>query len=198
MTLPETAGRGDNLPIPSNLEEEPKTEYNDIYNESSVGSIPLSSIFDKDVRSRGTHPSTTATSQARTKAEVPPVSNIPEPSGRQIALHPAQGTNDVEAIQLSKFNNHAKAEAHAARDDCDSQTIYSIDSRPDDPKLPYIQAFTNQLGQDIKSVSGRLCFPDIPSKYFNTMLKAFAWKLHGESSNPFQWETSVILHQQRE
>jgi WD40 repeat protein len=183
----------------SPIEEDPKVDYGDGYNESSVGSLPQSSVFDRDDQSRGTYPSTVPTSQARTKAEAPrPASSIPESSGLETTLDSVPGTDHAETTSRDEFNPEAETETHAVRDDCDAETTYSIDSAPDDPKLLYIRAFAYRLAQDIKNISGLSNISDISSSYFDRVLQAFAWKLHGESSNPFQWETSVILHQKRE
>jgi WD40 repeat protein len=199
-TEADTRARSDGMSVTENpIEEDPKADNGDGYNESSVGSLPQSSVFDRDDRSRGTYSSTVATSQARTKAEAPPpASSIPELSGLETTLHSGPGTDHAEATSRDEFNPEAETEKHAARDDCDAETTYSIDSAPDDPKLIYIRVFTYRLAQDIKNISNLLNISDIPSSYFDHVLKAFAWKLHGESSNPFEWETSVILHQKRE
>ncbi|KAH6968063.1 hypothetical protein DER45DRAFT_477375 [Fusarium avenaceum] len=82
-------------------------------------------------------------------------------------------------------------------DNCDAETIYSIDSRLNDPKLQYLHIFVEQLADDIKSVSADLSIDGIEAEYLDSVLREFAWNLHGESSNPFEWEASVVLHRKR-
>lgn len=38
---------------------------------------------------------------------------------------------------------------------------------------------------------------DIPSSFTSDAVGAFTWRLYEESTNPFQWETYVILHRKR-
>ncbi|KLJ10556.1 hypothetical protein EMPG_14063 [Blastomyces silverae] len=178
------------------MEADPNWYCADDYNESTVGSLPQSSLFDRDDRSIDNFPSTVATSQGRTKVEALP--SIPDLSELDTTLHSGPGTNDAEVILGDDFNHEAEPAAYTAKDDCDAETTCSIDSGPDDQKSPYVQAFTNRLTQDIKNISGLSNITDIPSSYFNSVLRVFAWKLHGESSTPFQWEASVILRRKRE
>ncbi|RYP66171.1 hypothetical protein DL771_007947 [Monosporascus sp. 5C6A] len=133
-----------------------------------------------------------ATSQARTKAGgPPPASSIPEVSRLETALHPGLETDHAETIPRDNFNTEAETEEYNVTDDRDAETTCSIDSAPDDSKLHYIRAFTDQLARDVSNTSS---VSDIASGYFDHGLKAFAWKLHGESSNPFQWGAAVDLY----
>jgi hypothetical protein len=80
----------------------------------------------------------------------------------------------------------------------DARTTYSVDSAPDDSEKDYIWAFARQLLQDVESASGITNISKIPSSYISDTLREFSWRLHEESSNPFQWGTSVTLHRNRE
>ncbi|RYO92932.1 hypothetical protein DL762_001423 [Monosporascus cannonballus] len=180
----------------SPIEEDPKADYGDVHDESSIGSPPqssVSSVFDRDNRSRGTCLLTTVTSEARTKAEsLLPASSIPEVSRLDTTLHLGLGTDHNGAVAGNNFHADAETEEHIATDHSDAETTCSIDSTSDDLKLRYIQVFTDQLARDISPSS-----IDMTSKYFDHLLKAFAWKLHGESSGPFQWGAAVDLYWKR-
>ncbi|PGH07641.1 hypothetical protein GX51_01650 [Blastomyces parvus] len=175
---------------------DPNRYCEDDYNENSVRSLPQTSVFDRDDWSSDTFPSTVVTSQGRIKVEASP--SIPGLSELDTTPHSGPGTDNAEVILGDDFNHKAEPAAYAVKDDCDAETICSIDSGPDDQKTPYIQAFANRLTHDMKNIPGLSNITDIPSSYFNSVLRVFAWKLHGESSTPFQWEASVILRQKRE
>ncbi|PGG95740.1 hypothetical protein AJ79_09893 [Helicocarpus griseus UAMH5409] len=182
--------------VADTMEVDPSRYCKNNYDESSVRSLPQISVFDRDNRSRNTYPSSMAISQARSKPEALP--SVRQPSGLDVNLHSGRGTSDAEVTLNDDFNHGAEAAAHTIKDDCDGETVFSINSSPDDQKSPYIQTFTNQLMQDIWNISGYSNIIDIPSSYFASVLRVFAWKLHGESSTPFQWEASVILRQKSE
>ncbi|KAF5537332.1 hypothetical protein FPHYL_12752 [Fusarium phyllophilum] len=80
------------------------------------------------------------------------------------------------------------------RAECDTATAYSFDTLSDDPKLQYFQAFIDQLAEDVRSDTQGTTIKDVGPGFLEEILREFAWKLHGESTNPFQLETSVIIH----
>jgi hypothetical protein len=162
----------------------------------STGSLPQSSVFDKDNGSRGTYPSTVSAPQTRIEGETPHSAfDIAVLSG----LYTPQplGSRADQPEPTDAFRLEAESRSQAVREDFDAVTICSIDSGPDDQKLRYIQVFADRLSHDIKNVSGLLNVSNTPSSYLSYILKVFAWKLHGESINPFQWEASVILRQKQ-
>ena len=79
----------------------------------------------------------------------------------------------------------------------DGATTYSIDSSSDDMDTEYLQAFAHCLARDVENASNIRDISDVPSSYMSQLLRGFSWKLHEESSNPFQWGTCVTLHRQR-
>lgn len=100
-------------------------------------------------------------------------------------------------LPTSHKTSKPEAEGQASKlvnlDSRDSYTIYSIDFTPEDSD--YILLFAERLKQDLKNQSGLANLSEIPSSFINNALGAFTWKLYEESTNPFQWETSTILHQ---
>ncbi|KIL85182.1 hypothetical protein FAVG1_11611 [Fusarium avenaceum] len=168
------------------------------YGEDDVKSFQ-SSTFDLDIRSKVTRPSTMPTSHPSTKPRLPPeVSNIAESCDMVVGERTEVEVGDGEGFR----DSHTPADGEAEQqqpptDDCDAETTYSIDSRLDDPKLQYLQVFAEQLADDINSASADLSIEGIEAEYLDTVLREFAWKLHGESSNPFEWEASVVLHRKR-
>lgn len=175
--------------------EEFKEGQDTDYGEDDVKSFQ-SSTFDQDIQSKVTRPSTMPTSHPSTKPRLlPEVSNIAESRDMVVG-----GQTEVQAGDGAGFRGShtpVKGEAEQHTDDCDAETIYSIDSRLNDPKLQYLHVFAEQLADDIKSVSADLSIEGIEAEYLDSVLREFAWNLHGESSNPFEWEASVVLHRKR-
>lgn len=90
-------------------------------------------------------------------------------------------------------------EQQRAIDDSDAETTttYSVSTVSDDPKQNYLQVFAQRLAKDMKKVSDEFCFESIKAEHLDPVLREFAWKLYDESSTPFQWEASVIIHKKR-
>jgi len=82
-------------------------------------------------------------------------------------------------------------------DDNDGGTTFSKDASLDIRALEYLHSFADRLAQDTQRVAGVETVASIDSGFLEASLKEFTLRLHGESSNPFQWETSVILHRNR-
>lgn len=108
--------------------------------------------------------------------------------GDSSTLPTSSGTTQLE-VQIDKQTRDVEYD--------DAQTTYSVISAPDDLEKDYIRAFAQRLLQDVESASGVTNISKIPSSYISDTLRAFSWRLHGESSNPFQWGTSVTLHRKR-
>ncbi|KAH6892893.1 hypothetical protein B0T10DRAFT_509295 [Thelonectria olida] len=86
----------------------------------------------------------------------------------------------------------------AAQDEgWDTKTTYSVQTLSDNPKSQYLQAFASQLEQDIRCGSEGGCIDNVGTKCLDFALREFAWKLHEESSNPFQREASVTINRKR-
>jgi hypothetical protein len=108
--------------------------------------------------------------------------------GDSSTLPTSSGTTQLE-VQTDKQTRGVEYD--------DARTTYSVDSAPDDLEKDYIWAFARRLLQDVESASGVTNISKIPSSYISDTLRAFSWRLHHESSNPFQWGTSVTLHRKR-
>lgn len=158
-----------------------------------------SSTLDHTLRSRGTKPSTVPTSYLGMKGQGPrQVPAIPEAEELEIKTQRGAGSTNADSLHSSyPLLEEETEEQQPATDDCDVETTYSIDTLSDEPKLRYLQVFAEQLAKDMKQISDEFCFSNIEAEYLDPMLREFAWKLHNESSNPFQWETSVIIHRKR-
>ncbi|KAJ4855789.1 hypothetical protein T069G_09157 [Trichoderma breve] len=152
--------------------------------------------FDHDLRSGGTWPSTVPTSHPGMKGQRPrQVSAIPEAEELEIKnRREVESTNAERLLNSYPLAEEETEEQQHVTDDCDVGTTYSVDTLLDEPKLRYLQAFAEQLAKDMKQISDEFCFGSIEAECLVPMLREFAWKLHSESSNPFQWEASVIIH----
>jgi ankyrin repeat protein len=161
----------------------------------SVGCTLQTSIFDGEnrngARSGATYPSTMPTSQSRTKVDSQLVISL-DSSGQKAGLE----TDQAETMS-SNIKSTNEIEKDVVPDDCDAETTYSIDFTPDHSPLLYIQAFADQLARDIRNITNVSNISDISPQSLDELLKAFSWKLHGESSTPFQWEAAVTLHRKR-
>ncbi|KAH7146218.1 hypothetical protein EDB81DRAFT_947234 [Dactylonectria macrodidyma] len=171
------------------------------YDGESVGSFPETSVFDRDGCSRVTYPTTRATSKPTTKDGA-------EPNMTPLRGALAMGTETEQEGESSKAKERdpiagddspAKVgmENDTRRHDSYAETTYSMDSILDDTKLIYLQAFSDQLSEDLVDAFNSQRTSDLKHEYLELALKTFAWKLHGESSNPFQWWASVVLHRNR-
>ncbi|KAH8696893.1 hypothetical protein GQ44DRAFT_119407 [Phaeosphaeriaceae sp. PMI808] len=161
---------------------------------SSIKSRPETSVFDRDDNSRGTYPSTMPTSQPYHKpAETLPLIQSQESSNHALPMNIRHEDGIHKPVhELSNEDEHPHS-----HDDFDAQTTYSIDPLLDDSTDIYLQIFADRLQHDTEQLSGEWTISDMPPSCLEQTLRAFAWQLHAESSNPFQWETSLILHSQR-
>jgi hypothetical protein len=169
-----------------------KTEDNDIHEDSSVGSFLLSSGFDKENQSEEIHPSTLATSQHKSEAKLMPVAprNLDD---TEISI--AQRSDPaIDHLEVNSRDIRVPEAKVKLMHDWDAETTYSLDDDQDNSQAPYIQVFAGEIAKYLKGV---LNISEFAWANFDSVLKKFAWRLHGESSNPFQWEAAVTLHQQR-
>jgi hypothetical protein len=152
---------------------------------------PSESIFDFSIQSGGTRPSTVPTS-------------VPSAPPRASGI--AQGTDlstgekhesPLRFIYESEDQSILEREHTEEHEESDTATIYSIETLADDPKLRYFQVFVDQLAEDVRTGANGMILRDLGPDHLDHALREFAWKLHEESSNPFQLETSVIIHRKR-
>lgn len=179
----------------------PDESVNSRHEDDSVGSLPEISDFDQDGRSRATYPTTMATSQPTTK-DGAELKKIIARSALTMGMEAEQEGESSkaagkEAIPGDDFSANVDIENNACRRDSDAETTYSMDSILDDTKLVYLQAFSDQLSRDLVDDLNNPRASGLKHEYLEIALKTFAWKLHGESSNPFQWWASVVLHRNR-
>ncbi|KAL3482183.1 hypothetical protein BJX99DRAFT_252899 [Aspergillus californicus] len=153
------------------------------HDEHSVESPPPSTIFDESGRTRQTLSSTGTTFHG------PTLPSLDIPLTSKAGIECSNSNED--------FGHNSEFEQHCGREDFDTETTCSVDSIPDDQKFCYMRAFATQLNNDLICDSERSAISNIDYSYLSSVLKAFAWKLHGESSNPFQWEASATLRQKQ-
>jgi len=75
----------------------------------------------------------------------------------------------------------------------DSEDKYSTASVREDTEKNLIERFTRRLVADLTSTATLERIASIPSLELEALLKAFAGRLHEESTAPFGWEASVDL-----
>ncbi|KAF5644346.1 hypothetical protein F25303_5944 [Fusarium sp. NRRL 25303] len=163
--------------------------YGSVQSEVNTNS-PCSSTFDLTVQSHETRPSTVPTSFPH------------KPKG---ALDSLQTTEYQAEEQGSIPSSHHREEQNQWSSDkpednragCDTATTYSFDTLSDDPKFVYFQAFIDQLAEDVRAATDGTILQNVGQVFLDQTLRDFAWKLHEESTNPFQLETSVIIHRKR-
>ncbi|KAF5701879.1 hypothetical protein FMUND_13712 [Fusarium mundagurra] len=186
-------GPSDSYPLePGPINTQSPHEHGSVQSEAITNS-PCSSTFDLTVQSHGTRPSTVPTSLPH------------KPQNPKGALDSLQTTEcqaeEEEGISSSHHREEqsqwSPGKSENNRAECDTATTYSFDTLSDDPKLQYFQAFIDQLAEDVRSDTQGSTIKDVGPGFLEETLREFAWKLHGESTNPFQLETSVIIHRKR-
>ncbi|EXK28948.1 hypothetical protein FOMG_14802 [Fusarium oxysporum f. sp. melonis 26406] len=186
------AGPADSYPHdPGSTKTQSPHEYGSVQSEVITNS-PHSSTFDFTVQSHGTRPSTVPTSLPH------------KPRSPKGVLASLQTTECQAEEEENVSSSHHKDEQnqwspHNSENSAefDTATTYSFDTLSDDPKLQYFQAFIDQLAEDVRAATDGITLKDVGQGFLDQMLRDFAWKLHEESTNPFQLETSVIIHRKR-
>ncbi|KAM0250769.1 hypothetical protein ACHAP5_001986 [Fusarium lateritium] len=148
---------------------------------------PSISEFGFSIQSVGTRPSTVPTSILSAS---PHISRIDLSTGGEYRSPSA-------CIDKSEDQLIFKSQQAEEHKESNIATIYSMETLADDPKLHYFQVFVDQLADDVRTGSESMVLKDLKPDYLDNALKEFAWKLHEESSNSFQLETSVIIHRKR-
>ncbi|KAH6890692.1 hypothetical protein B0T10DRAFT_439881 [Thelonectria olida] len=165
--------------------------------EDSIDNTQFSTSFG-ETRSGGTGPSTVPVSHSRGKVPVLPGAFTIEETVQSATEELPQATfGDIDNLDDLDSLADDEVEQHCASEDFDADTTYSNDTIFDDPKLEYLQVFARKLAKDIKQDSGGMCIENMTSESLGPMLREFAWKLYGESLDPFQWEASVIINRKR-
>ncbi|TXB96893.1 hypothetical protein FocTR4_00011439 [Fusarium oxysporum f. sp. cubense] len=186
------AGPADSYPHdPGSTKTQSPHEYGSVQSEVITNS-PHSSTFDFTVQSHGTRPSTVPTSlphKPRSPKGVLASLQTTECQAEEVENTSSSHHKD-EQNQWSPHNSENSAEF-------DTATTYSFDTLSDDPKLQYFQAFIDQLAEDVRAATDGTTLKDVGQGFLDQTLRDFAWKLHEESINPFQLETSVIIHRKR-
>jgi hypothetical protein len=170
-------------------------EYHEYISVSSEGIIdsPQSSTFDLTIRSRETRPSTVPTSLPH-KPQKPSRG----PTAPQRTKEQTDEEERMPSVQRREEEDRSlPGQSENKHDDFDTATTYSVNTLSNDPKLQYFQAFIDQLTEDVRACADGKTLKDVGQGFLDEMLRDFAWKLHEESTNPFQLETSVIIHRKR-
>ncbi|KAF5636788.1 uncharacterized protein FTJAE_5984 [Fusarium tjaetaba] len=138
------------------------------------------------IQSQGTRPSTVPTS-------LPPKPQSPKTTECQAEEEESLSSSHHREGQ----NQWSPGKSENNRAECDTATTYSFDTLSDDPKFVYFQAFIDQLADDVRAAADGAILQNLGQGFLDQTLRDFAWKLHEESTNPFQLETSVIIHRRR-
>ncbi|KAF5598793.1 hypothetical protein FPCIR_2717 [Fusarium pseudocircinatum] len=186
-------GPADSYPLePGSINTQSPHECGSVQSEAITNS-PCSSTFDLTVQSNETRPSTV------------PASLPHKPQNPKGALDSLQTTECQAEEEGSISSSHHRGEQNQwspgksenNRAGCDTATTYSLDTLSDDPKFVYFQAFIDQLAEDVRAAADGTILQNVGQGFLDQTLRDFAWKLHEESTNPFQLETSVIIHRKR-
>jgi hypothetical protein len=79
----------------------------------------------------------------------------------------------------------------------ETTSVYSIDSIPAERRSRYVATFASRLAEDIRQISSFSQISEESLRHFPEWVRAFAMKLHGESSSMIQKEASVFLRKYR-
>ncbi|KAF5249308.1 hypothetical protein FANTH_5389 [Fusarium anthophilum] len=177
-------------PVPTNAQS--PHEYGSVQSEAMTNS-PCSSTFDLTVQSHETRPSTVPASlphkPQNTKGALDSLQTIECQAEEEGSISSSRHREEQNQWSPGKFENN--------RAECDTATTYSFDTLSDDPKFVYFQAFIDQLAEDVRAAADGAVLQNVGQGFLDQTLRDFAWKLHEESTNPFQLETSVIIHRKR-
>ncbi|KAG7426624.1 Vegetative incompatibility protein HET-E-1 [Fusarium oxysporum f. sp. raphani] len=177
---------------PSPLEGQSYPGYISVNSEGTADS-PQSSTFDLTIHSRETCPSTVP-------ASLPHKSQRPssDPTVSQRTMQQTEEEETMSSVQGREGEDRSPpGKCENERDNFDTATTYSVGTLSDDPKFQYFQAFIGQLTEDVGAGADGTTLKDVGQSFLDQTLRDFAWRLHEESTNPFQLETSVIIHRKR-
>lgn len=171
----------------------PQRYYYGSVQSEAITNSPCSSTFDLTVQSHETRPSTVPTS-------LPHKPQIPKGALDSLRTTECQAEEEgsiSSSHHREEQNQWSPGESGNNRAGCDTATMYSFDTLSDDPKFVYFQAFIYQLAEDVRAATDGTILQNVGQVFLDQTLRDFAWKLHEESTNPFQLETSVIIHRKR-
>ncbi|KAF5636038.1 hypothetical protein F52700_5352 [Fusarium sp. NRRL 52700] len=193
LRLMKDAGPADSYPHdPSYIDTQNPYDYGSVQSEATTSS-PCSSTFDLTVQSHGTRPSTVPNSLPHK-----PQSPKGVLGSLQTTIGQAEEEKSISPSHHEEEQNQwSPGKSENNRDEYDTATTYSFDTLSDDPKFVYFQAFIHQLAEDVRVTADGTALKDIGKEFLDQTLRDFAWKLHEESTTPFQLETSVIIHRKR-
>lgn len=187
------AGPADSYPHdPNSTNTKSPHEYGSLQREAITNS-PCSSTFDLTVQSHETRPSTVLTSLLH-KPQIP---KGVLGSLQTTKCQAEEKTKISSSHHEEEQNQWSPRKSEKGRAEFDTATTYSFDMLSDDPKFVYFQAFVDQLAEDVRAAADGTILQDVGQEFLDQALRDFAWKLHEESTNPFQLETSVIIHRKR-
>ncbi|CVL04069.1 uncharacterized protein FMAN_14837 [Fusarium mangiferae] len=186
-------GPSDSYPLePGLINTQSPYTYGSVQSED-IANSPCSSTFDLTVQSHETRPSTVPTSLPHK-----PQNSNEASDPLQTTECQAEGEGSISSSHHREEQNHwSPGESGNDRAECDTATTYSFDTLSDDPKFVYFQAFIDQLAEDVRAATDGTILQTVGRVFLDQTLRDFAWKLHEESTNPFQLETSVIIHRKR-
>ena len=166
---------------------EDRHSSNDIlsHEQSSRASATSPSLWSKRHNQDGNQPTSTG---AQTSAE----------TETQFRSYEQKAAIDIAARTSDEVPRETLEDEGNLSDSSDAATTYTAESSTlDDPDLEYLQSFSDRLMRDIEDRLHKDSLKNVDPEYVTSVLREFAWKLHSESGNPFQWETSVILLKNR-
>ncbi|KAI1021931.1 hypothetical protein LB504_007514 [Fusarium proliferatum] len=186
-------GPSDSYPLePGLINTQSPYTYGSVLSED-IANSPCSSTFDLTVQSHETRPSTVPTS-------LPHKPQNPNEAldSLQTTECQAEGEGSISSSHHREEQNHwSSGESGNDGAECDTATTYSFDTLSDDPKFVYFQAFIDQLAEDVRAATDGTILQTVGQVFLDQTLREFAWKLHEESTTPFQLETSVIIHRKK-
>ncbi|KAF7556111.1 hypothetical protein G7Z17_g1593 [Cylindrodendrum hubeiense] len=112
---------------------------------------------------------------------------ISEPAPK--AHHPESKRHDAHASQAgesSKLDSgfaSCESAGYVQDHDTDNESIYSVDYVLPASTNGFIEEFSVHLANDIQNLALETQLPGIIDELLSSLLKTFAWKLHGESSS---------------
>lgn len=193
LPLIREGGPSDSYPLERGGINPQSPYYSGSVQSEAITKSPCSSTFDLTVQSHETRPSTVPTSLPHKPQN---------PKGAMDSLQTTECQAEEEGSISSSHhreeqNQWSPGESGNDRAECDTATTYSFDTLSDDPKFVYFQAFIDQLAEDVRAATDGTILQNVGQVFLDQTLRDFAWKLHEESTNPFQLETSVIIHRKR-
>jgi len=119
-----------------------------------------------------------------------PPSTIGSLSQESLAQQGGSSSHDSGYASLQPSETAAKILDETA-------SVYSIDSIPAERRSRYVATFASRLAEDIRQIQSFSQISEESLGHLPEWVRAFAMKLHGESSSMIQKEASVFLRKYR-